>query len=186
MDSTNSRHVTSVASGARYGAAASVLLVVLSACAVSHRTAVDRVPLTPPSDHILAGRLATADVVVAGVLTTAQRDIRYEAPCGIIAHIMRRCDETEAFDARIRALDGHEWTLMFFRLGPGPHPAPGDSAVWVLHRDAVYPYLVCAQRAALTSMGCVSEPSFILESDDDMLPLSEWPRVQRLLQTLNL
>jgi hypothetical protein len=24
------------------------------------------------------------------------------------------------------------------------------------------------------------------ESDDDMLPLSEWPRVQRLLQALNL
>ena len=56
----------------------------------------------------------------------------------------------------------------------------------MLHRDAVFPYLVCAQRAALTSTGCVSEPSFILESDDDMLPLSEWPRVQRLLQALNL
>src|SRR2546430_12327022 len=44
--------------------------------------------------------LAAADVVVAGVLTRAQRDIRYEAPCGIIAHIMRRCDDTEAYDAR--------------------------------------------------------------------------------------
>jgi len=186
MDSTNHRHVTRVATSARAWATPSVLLFVLAACAVSHRTALDRVPLTAPSDHILAGRLATADVVVAGVLTRAQRDIRYEAPCGIIAHIMRRCDDTEAFDARIRAFDGHEWTLMFFRLGPGPHPAPGDSAVWVLHRDAVFPYLVCAQRAALTSTGCVSEPSFILESDDDMLPLSEWPRVQRLLQTLNL
>src|ERR1043166_2921707 len=100
MDSTNHRHVTRVASGARTGAAASVLLVVLSACAVSHHPAVDRVRLTPPGDHIVAGRLATADVVVAGVLTRAQRDIRYEAPCGIIAHIMRRCDETEAYDAR--------------------------------------------------------------------------------------
>ena len=186
MDSTYHRHVTSVATGAREGAVTSVLLLVLSACAVSHHAALDRVPLTPASDHALAGRLASADVVVAGVLTRAQRDIRYEAPCGIIAHIMRRCDDTQAYDARIRAFDGHEWTLMFFRLGPGPHPAPGDSAVWVLHRDEVYPYLVCAQRAALTSTGCVSEPSFILESDDDMLPLSEWPRVQRLLQTLNL
>ena len=152
MDSTNHRHVTRVATSARAWATPSLLLLVLSACAVSHRTALDRVPLTPPSDHILAGRLATADVVVAGVLTRAQRDIRYEAPCGIIAHIMRRCEDTEAFDARIRAFDGHEWTLMFFRLGPGPHPAPGDSAVWVLHRDAVFPYLVCAQRAALTGL----------------------------------
>jgi len=186
MNSTYHRHVTRVATAARAGAAAILVLLVVSACAVSHRTALDRVPLTPASDHILAGRLATADVVVAGVLTRAQRDIRYEAPCGIIARIMRRCDDTQAYDARIRAFDGHEWSLMFFRLGPGPHPAPGDSAVWVLHRDAVFPYLVCAQRAALTSTGCVSEPSFILESDDDMLPLSEWPRVQRLLQALNL
>src|SRR5256885_16964463 len=80
MDSTNHRHVTRVATSARAWAMPSVLLLVLSACAVSHRTALDRVPLTPPSDHILAGRLATADVVVAGVLTRAQRDIRYEAP----------------------------------------------------------------------------------------------------------
>src|SRR6266702_4303393 len=109
MDSTNHRHVTRVAAGARTGAAASVLLVVLSACAVSHHPAVDRVRLTPPADHI-----------VAGVLTRARRDINYEAPCGIIAHIMRRCDETEAYDARIKAFDGHEWTLIFFRLGPGP------------------------------------------------------------------
>jgi len=186
MDGTKHRHLPRVAASARLGAAASVLLLALSACAVSHRAALDRVPLTAPSDHVLAGRLATADVVVAGVLTRAQRDIRYEAPCGIIAHVMHRCDDTQAYDARIRAFDGHEWSLMFFRLGPGPHPALGDSAVWVLHRDAIYQYLVCAQRAALTSTGCVSEPSFILESDDDVLPLSEWPRVQRLLQALNL
>src|SRR5437868_7180315 len=122
MHSRNHRHVTRVPS-ARAGLAASVLLLLVSACAVSHRTAVDRVPLTPPADHVLAGRLATADVVVAGVLTRAQPDIRYEAPCGIIAHIMRRCDDTQAYEARIRAFDGHEWSLMFFRLGPGPHPA---------------------------------------------------------------
>src|SRR5438105_812166 len=186
MDSMNHRHVTRVATGARTGAAVGVLVLVLSACAVSHHPALDRVRLTPPADHVLAGRLAAADVVVAGVLTRAQRDIRYEAPCGIIAHIMRRCDDTEAYDARIKAFDGHEWTLMFFRLGPGPHPAPGDSAVWVLHRDAVFPYLVCAQRAALTRTGCVRAPSFILESDDDMLPLREGPRVQRLLHALHL
>jgi ribosomal protein S26 len=163
-----------------------VAWILCSACAVSRHAAIDRVRLTPPSDHALAGRLATADVIVAGVLTKAQRDIDYETPCGIIAHILRRCDDTQAYAARIRAFDGHEWSLMFFRLGPGPHPAQGDSAVWVLHRDAVYPYLVCAQRAALTSTGCLSEPSFVLESDDDVLPLSEWPRVQRLLQALNL
>src|SRR5256886_16612735 len=186
MDSTNHRHVTRVATGAGTGAAAGVRVVVLSACAVPTPPARERVRLPPPADHVLAGRLAAADVVVAGVLTRAQRDIRYEAPCGIIAHIMRRCDDTEAYDARIRAFDGHEWTLMFFRLGPGPHPAPGDSAVWGVHRDPGFPHLVCAQRAALTTPDCVSEPSFLLESDDDMLPLSAWPRLQRRRPGLNL
>src|SRR2546430_4805065 len=100
MDSTNHRHVTRVATGAGTGAAAGVVVLVLSPCAVSHPPALERVRLTPPADHVLAGRLAAADVVVAGVLTRAQRDIRYEAPCGIIAHIMRRCDDTEAYDAR--------------------------------------------------------------------------------------
>src|SRR5436309_11538262 len=149
MDSTNHRHVTRVATGARTGAAAGVVVLVLSACAVSHHPALERVRLTPPADHVLAGRLAAADVVVAGVLTRAQRDIRYEAPCGIIAHIMRRCDDTEAYDARIRAFDGHEWTLMFFRLGPGPHPAPGDSAVWASRPAGVLPCPAGAQRASL-------------------------------------
>src|SRR2546430_2730123 len=90
MDSTNHRHVTRVAMGARVGTAASVLLLVLSACAVSHRTALDRVPLMPPSDHILAGRLAAADVVVAGVLTGAQRHLPPHGPRRDIAATMRR------------------------------------------------------------------------------------------------
>src|SRR5947207_7201636 len=150
MDSMNHRHVTRVATSARAWAAASVFVLVLSACAVSHHPALDRVPLTPPSDHILAGRLATADVVVAGVLTRAQRDIRYEAPCGIIAHIMRRCEDTEAFDARIRAFDGHEWTLMFFRLGRGPHEAPSSPAVWAGQRAMVNTWRVDRECAART------------------------------------
>src|SRR5256884_5903802 len=116
MDSTNHRHVTRVATSARARATSSVLLLVLSACAVSHRTALDRVPLTPPSDHILAGRLATADVVVAGGLSRAQRDIRYEAPRGVIAHIIRPRADTEAFDAPIRAVGGPQWTPLFFPL----------------------------------------------------------------------
>src|SRR3989440_12735195 len=104
MDSTNHRHVTRVALGARVGTAASVLLLVLSACAVSHRTALDRVPLMPPSDHILAGRLAAADVVVAGVLTRAQRDIRHEAPPGGNAPTKPPPDETQAHDPRLRGV----------------------------------------------------------------------------------
>src|SRR5207248_11449899 len=114
MDSTNHRHVTRVATGARIGAAAGVVVLVLSACAVSHHPALERARLTPPADHVLAGRLAAADGVLAGVLTRAQRDIRSDAPCGTIAHIMPRCGDTEAYGARVRAFDGRERTLVLF------------------------------------------------------------------------
>src|SRR5947208_14310776 len=104
MDSTNHRHVTRVATGARTGAAAGVVVLVLSACAVSHHPALERVRLTPPADHVLAGRLAAPDVVVAGVPTRAQRDIRHAAPCRIIAPIRRRCDDPEPSAAPTRAV----------------------------------------------------------------------------------
>src|SRR5437660_7805596 len=73
MDSTYHRHVTSVATGAREGAATRVLLLMLSACPVSHPAPLDRVPLTPASDPALAGRLASPTVALPAVLTRPHR-----------------------------------------------------------------------------------------------------------------
>jgi hypothetical protein len=115
---------------------------------------------------LLAAALLQARVVT-GVITHIERDWRYEAPCGLIASILHQCEDTQAFTAELREASGTE-RILFFRRGPGPHPAVGDSGVWVLHRAAVYPLLECAQRGALTSTGCLSEEWWVLESDADM------------------
>jgi len=105
---------------------------------------------------------------VTGVMTNVQRDWRYEPPCGIIASIMNRCSDVEAFTAELQLPDGTTVPLIFFRTGPGPHPRTGDSGTWELHREVVFPLLLCAQRGALTSTGCLAEVWWALESDDDM------------------
>lgn len=106
---------------------------------------------------------------VPAVMTKVTRDWRYEYPCGIIASILRRCNETAAFVAELRTLDGKSEQIMFFKVpSDGPHPMVGDSGVWVLHRDALFPYMTCAQRSALTAGGCLAEMWWTLESDDDM------------------
>lgn len=161
------------------------LLVAILTCAPSHRIVLERVRLAPPGDRALAERIAAADAVVPGVMTKAERDIRYEAPCGIFTVLVHGCDDTKAYDARIRDTGGREWVLVFFRLGPGPHPTVGDSAVWIMHRAPVYPLLTCAQRRPLTSTGCLAELTLVLEADDDVLPLAQWPRVRGLLRTLH-
>ena len=68
---------------------------------------------------------------VPAVMTKVTHDIRYETPCGIIAHILRRCDDTEAFVAELRTFDGHvlqevsegdvgsQVVLVFKATGPG-------------------------------------------------------------------
>jgi hypothetical protein len=105
---------------------------------------------------------------IHGTITKTQRDMNYEYPCGIIASILHQCDDTKAFVADIREDSGHVEQIIFFRRGPGPHPMTGDVGNWTLHRDAVYPYLLCAQRAALTSTGCMSEQWWTLEADEDI------------------
>ena len=106
---------------------------------------------------------------VPAVMTKVTRDWRYEYPCGIIASILHRCNDTQAFVAELRTLDGKNEQIMFFKNpSDGPHPMVGDSAVWTLHRDALFPFLSCAQRGALTSTGCLAEMWWALESDDDV------------------
>src|SRR2546430_2047014 len=96
-----------------------------------------------PAPQQLDGQTRSAPAV----MTKVTHDIRYETPCGIIAHILRRCDDTQAFVAELRTFDGKTEQIMFFKLpGLGPHPMVGDSAVWTLHRDELFPYLTCAQR----------------------------------------
>jgi len=161
-----------------------VLLLASAACFHSHKAALARVPLVPAVERPLAQRLAGADLVVTATLAKTERDWRYEEPCGILRHLMYGCaDIPKAYQATLRR--GNEtWPVFYFKLGDLPHPAVGDSAVWLLRQGAVYRLLECAQRRVMTSAYCGYDVAYVVESDDDVLPATTWQEVSALLHTL--
>jgi hypothetical protein len=161
-----------------------VLLLAGAACLHSHKAALARVPLVAARERPLAQRLAGADLVVTATLAETERDWRYEEPCGILRHAMYGCaDIPKAYQATLRR--GNEtWPVFYFKLGDLPHPAVGDSAVWLLRQGAVYHLLECAQRRGMTSAYCSYDVAYVVESDDDVLPATTWQEVSALLHTL--
>src|SRR2546430_9859760 len=155
-----------------------------AACVHPHRAALARVPLVAAGERPLAQRLAAADLVVTATLAKTERDWRYEEPCGILRHLVYGCaDIPKAYQATLRR--GNEtWPVFYFKLGDLPHPAVGDSAVWLLRQGAVYHLLECAQRRGMTSAYCSYDVAYVVESDDDVLPAATWQEVSALLRTL--
>ena len=161
-----------------------VLLLAGAACVHSHKAALQRVPLVPAGERLLALRLAGADLVVPATLAKTERDWRYEQPCGILRNLMYGCDDIpKAYQATLRR--GTEtWPVFYFKLGDLPHPAVGDSAVWLLRQGVVYRLMECAQRRSVTSAYCSYDLAYVVESDDDVLPAATWQQVSELLRTL--
>ena len=161
-----------------------VLLLASAACLHSHKAALERVTLVPAGERPLAQRLAGADLVVTATLAKTERDWRYEEPCGILRHLMYGCaDIPKAYQATLRR-GNQTWPVFYFKVGDLPHPAVGDSAVWLLRQEAVYRLLECAQRQSLTSAYCGYDLAYVVESDDDVLPAATWQEVNALLHTL--
>jgi len=161
-----------------------VLLLAGAACVHSHKAALERVPLVPAGQRPLAQRLAVADLVVPATLAKTERDWRYEEPCGVLRDLMYGCaDIPKAYQATLRR-GAETWPVFYFKVGDLPHPAVGDSAVWLLRQGAVYRLLECAQRRGLTSAYCSYDVAYVVESDDDVLPAATWQQVSELLRTL--
>ncbi len=161
-----------------------VLLLASAACLHSHKAALERVTLVPAGERPLAQRLAGADLVVTATLAKTERDWRYEEPCGILRHLLYGCaDIPKAYQATLRR-GNQTWPVFYFKVGDLPHPAVGDSAVWLLRQEAVYRLLECAQRQSLTSAYCGYDLAYVVESDDDVLPATTWQQVNELLHTL--
>jgi len=161
-----------------------VLLLASAACLHSHKAALERVRLVPAGERPLALRLAGADLVVPATLAKTERDWRYEEPCGVLRSLMYGCaDIPKAYQATLRR-GTQTWPVFYFKVGDLPHPAVGDSAVWLLREGAVYRLMECAQRRSLTSAYCSYEVAYVVESDDDVLPAATWQQVNELLSTL--
>jgi hypothetical protein len=92
-------------------------------------------------------------------------------------------DIPKAYQATLRR-GAETWPVFYFKLGDLPHPAVGDSAVWVLRQAAVYHLMECAQRRGLTSAYCNYDLAYVVESDDDVLPAAAWQQVSEVLRTL--
>ena len=161
-----------------------VLLLVGAGCLHSHKAALARVSLVAAAERPLAQRLAGADLVITATLAKTERDWRYEEPCGVLRHVVYGCaDIPKAYQATLRR--GNEtWPVFYFKLGDLPHPAVGDSAVWLLRQGAVFRLLECAQRRGMTSAYCSYDFAYVVESDDDVLPAASWQEVSELLHTL--
>lgn len=161
-----------------------VPLLASTACVHSHKVALERVTLVPAGERPLALRLASADLVVPATLAKTERNWNYEEPCGILRSIMYGCaDIPKAYQATLRR-GAETWAVFYFKIGDLPHPAVGDSAVWVLHQGAVYHLLECRQRRGVTSAYCSYDVAYVVESDDDVLPATAWQQVSELLHTL--
>lgn len=161
-----------------------VLLLGGAACLHSRKAALERVPFVPAGERPLALRLAGADLVVPATLAKTERDWRYEEPCGVLRSLMYGCaDIPKAYQATLRR-GAQTWPVFYFKVGDLPHPAVGDSAVWLLREGAVYRLMECAQRRGLTSSYCSYDVAYVVESDDDVLPAATWQQVTELLSTL--
>jgi hypothetical protein len=168
-----------LARGAMFG-----LLLSGVACVHSRKAALERVPLVAAGQRPLALRLAGADLVVPATLAKTERDWNYEEPCGVLRSLMYGCaDIPKAYQATLRR-GAQTWPVFYFKVGDLPHPAVGDSAVWVLREGAVYRLMECAQRRGMTSAYCSYDVAYVVESDDDMLPAATWQQVSELLHTL--
>src|SRR5438132_2271992 len=133
-----------------------VLLLAGAGCLHSHNAALARVPLVAAGERPLARRLAGADLVVTATLAKTERDWRYEEPCGVLRHLMYGCaDIPKAYQATLRR-GAETWPVFYFKLGDLPHPAVGDSAVWLLRQGAVFRLMECAPWTGPTSASCWS------------------------------
>jgi hypothetical protein len=161
-----------------------VLLLASAACVHSRKVALARVPLVATGQRPLALRLAGADLVVTATLAKTERDWRYEEPCGVLRSLMYGCaDIPKAYQATLRR-GAETWPVFYFKIGDLPHPAVGDSAVWLLRQGAVYRLMECAQRRGISSAYCSYDFAYVVESDDDVLPAGTWQQVSELLSTL--
>src|SRR5256712_8853200 len=147
-----------------------VLVLAGTACLHSHKAALARVPLVAAGERPCAQRLAGADLVVTATLAKTERDWRYEEPCGMLRHLVYGCaDIPKAYQATLRR--GNEtWLVFYFKLGDLPHPAVGDSAVWLLRQGAAYSLLECAQRRGRTSEYCGYMAPYMVHSTTTGLP----------------
>jgi hypothetical protein len=168
------------------------LVVAIVGCGgAAQQAARARLPLVPAPDRVLGERLIDADRVVAGRLLRVEEASEYEPLGSIIFGLFgAKIVIPAAYTAELRVdstLLGRTrptlW-ITFFAARGARIPQPGDTAIWVLHRRVLWRLQRCSEQQSFTSTSCPYDVGLALDSDDDIHPVAEWPRLRAVLRTL--
>ena len=178
----------------RLGASLAALGIALAACAgTAKQVARDRLSLVPARDRVLGENLIDAEHVVAGRLVAVDEAFEYERLGGLILGLFgNKAVVPLAYNAQVRVdstLLGRPrgaLSITFFAPRGARIPAKGEAAIWVLHRRVLWRLNRCSEQQGFTSTGCPYDIGLALDSDDDVRPLDEWPRIRDVLRTLGL
>ena len=168
------------------------LVIAVAACAGgASRATRNRLALVPAPDRPLGERLIDAERVVAGRLLRVENADEYE-PLGSIVFglfgakvVVPAAYNAELHvDSTLLGKAGSSLWITFFAARGARIPQPGDTAIWVLHRRVLWRLQQCSERQSLTSTACPYDMGLALDSDDDVHPVAEWPRLRAVLRTL--
>ena len=170
------------------------LAILLAGCANAARQAArDRLPQVPAADRPLGERLVDADRIVAGRISQVEEASEYEPLGSIVFGLFgSKVVLPAAYSADLRVdstlLGGARSMLRitFFAPRGAPVPQAGDAAIWVLRRRPLWRLQRCSEQQSLTSAACPYDIGLTLDSDDDIRPIAEWPRLRAVLRTLRL
>jgi hypothetical protein len=171
------------------------LAILVGGCAhAAGDTAVTRLQLVPEADRPLGEILLHADRVVAGRLLTVERAERYE-PIGQFNFGGTGSEHggtPQAYDGKLQVDStlvgsvGRTVSFTFFAPKGAPIPRPDTTAIWVLHRRTLLLRQRCSEIQSMTSATCPYDVGLALDSDVDVRPLTDWPRLVALARTLGL
>ena len=118
---------------------------------------------------------------------------RLEVPAGLVFGAGgTKATAALAYSAEIRVdstlvgRSGPTVPITFFAPRGAAIPRQDTTAIWILHRRVLWHLKECAERQSVTSTACPSDNGLALDSNSDIRPLAEWPRLRALVGALGL
>ncbi len=170
-------------------------VTLLAACPAATTTPAPdrRLAAVPEADRELAESLLDAEQVVAGRLVSVAEAEEYERPGSFVFGVQgSKAVAANAYngvlhvDSTRLGRTARTLQITFFAAPKAAIPKQDTTAIWVLHRRVLWRLKECAERQSVTSTACPSDQGLALDSNDDVRPLADWPRLQSIIGTLGL
>jgi len=140
--------------------------------------------LPEKSDRVLGELLLDAHAVVAGTLVKVEDAWVYEPLGGWLMGILTGAASPNAYEATI-AVDSvlkggrpKRLYVVFFAPPGNRIPQVGMTALWLAHRRQLWRF------AQKSQYGVPFDVGLAFDSDDDIRPLADWPRLAAIARTL--